>query len=166
MAELIQPEINRTFLTGSGNWTGALNWSGNTLFGRTGYLYFDLSTGDDYQIISLLYPYVKPLKLIVNQLSFSMARVTPTSLSITYKITLTDGVKTFSYGPANYGLSLFWEDFGVAALIPSEWISAASQIIFQIKCYPGYTGRAALRNFSLTAWPPTRPDHLPLMGVH
>jgi len=166
MPETIPLQNDRTFTTGSGNWTGDFTWDEGTLSGKQGNIRILLPPGPTTKTISLAYPAIKPkpgqlhvlrYKTYILTSGFGWPRVdsllTDGSLSITDSFT----------PPSGPG---FWDSWYVNADIPAAWDQASSLLQLTINNLYILDEELALDEFSLIWTPTARIDHLPMMGVH
>lgn len=166
MTERIQPENNRTFTTGSGNWAGDLVWHGDTYLGQQGYISVVCNPSPDTKIISLQYPAIKPVPAQDNALNFKIHSIVESSNGFTLNFKLTDGVYTHELYIEHFYDGPVWLGEGDVWTIEDEWTVENSVLELTIGLVDDPTAELGFDDFSLEAPVPARPDHLPLMGVH
>jgi hypothetical protein len=163
MAEKIQPENNRTFKTGSGDWTGAFTWHSDTLGGHQGYISGTIDEDNPEAIITLHYPAIQPVPNRIHR--FKMSSCLP-AFSVTppfYDWHITDDMG-FSYG-----------EVGICPHTP-DWRSengkfeillgfniAGAEIKIRIWTPSEWWGEIAFDDFSFK--PISHHQFLPILGV-
>jgi len=163
MTERIQPEINRTLSTESGNWTGDVGWSGEEFQGHTGYLVMSFDEFPVVKHISLHHPAIKPLPNKQNTLSFRFVELEETGNVFTVTYQLTDGVYSFEETPGELFAILEWTDMGRPYDIPADWNIENTTLIITISIDEGSPEHIAFDDFSLNA--PGIIQHLPVLGI-
>lgn len=165
MPELIQPEINRTFATGSGDWTGDFVWDGGFLSPYWGNLRVTIDPSNTPQIISLNYPAISAKQGAFNSFEFSAYMIDGFNYQI--NITITDGnyvLEGFYQPPTPAPI---WNGWTQAFDIPADWIIENTQLILTIFGItpPKENKTIALDQFSLTTEAVGKIQYLPLVGV-
>lgn len=163
MTERIQPENNRTFTTGSGDWTGPLAWHPGSLYGRQGYIDCLVDVGNPTKNITLAYPAIQPAPSKRNQFGALFCLTSPIVPFPAVDWMITDGVHTdFKEVGLDPGLSN-WKPFGFTYLVPADWNVSNTQLIISIYALSGNYGEVAFDNFSLK--PLGIRQYLPVVGV-
>ena len=161
--EAIQPEENREFTLGVGNWTGDITWDPGPIGGRSGLIKIDVDPFPAYGVGQLLYPYAKPIRNKYH--NFGLYFFAPLGQPGPYiKVTLTDGVYTFDR--PWYYLDIYdtWIRVSHDVDIPSDWNIEETIVSFTVKNdalldpMTTYADGASFYAF-------TKVDHLPILGV-
>jgi hypothetical protein len=164
MGNRIQPENNRTFKTGAGNWTGPLVWHGDILDFHQGYITVDIPGGGSPVSISLAYPYIKPAPGEFN--GFGGAHLTaliPPDGYLEFTWVITDGVYT-AWTLIEFSGSPFWFGLGGAYSVPADWDIPNTILTISIRDVGGMAGQIAFDDFDLTPYTKAA-QYLPIMGV-
>lgn len=166
MSERIQPENNRTFTTGSGDWVGDLIWHGDTYEGHQGYISVPVEGTATPKTISLQYPAIKP----VPGKDFTL-RTYPHYLEyagsgFTLGWQITDGVYTFSQHLEHFFDGFPWDQIAIVDTMPNDWTPESTTLSLTIGVIEDAPAELVFDHFSFETEAPARTDHLPLMGVH
>lgn len=166
MSELIQPEINRTFSAGLGDWAGDYSWGEEEYLELFAYMQLIRPPPNLPYYTQLLYPAFDspPNKDLI--LTFLMGACFHNNNLVSYSIKLLDGVNTLS--PTSWAdvHTDTWAHHTLTFTTPALWNKRNAKILIQIQNGPWWTTTLRFKNFSLTKATVARVDHLPLLGVH
>jgi hypothetical protein len=164
LGETIPLQNDRTFTTGSGNWSGTFTWNGDVLGGKQGNIRIVLPSGPSAISIALAYPAIKPEPGQLHVLLYKTYRLTSGFPWCRVDSELTDGVYAFTGSftpPSGPG---FWDGAYVNCDIPADWDKLNTQLTLTINNLLGLNEELALDEFSLL-WSSAKIQHLPLVGI-
>jgi len=164
MSERIQPENNREFTTGPGDWTGDFVWHPETLEDRQGFIAFHLPEGGAVKNMSLAYPHIKPVPNKWNDFKGAILALAETNDYALYSWLITDGVYS-NWEKTDFGVQHpWWIGFGMGIDVPSDW--DVENTVLNISAYVP-SGKAAIVAFDAfhLSVEMAKPQYLPLVGV-
>ena len=164
MSERIQPENNREFTTGPGDWAGDFVWHPETLDGRQGFIAFHLPAGGAVKNMSLAYPHINPVLNKQNGFGAAILALAEVDDYALYSWLITDGVY-FNWGQTDRGVEHpSWMGIGISYDVPSDWI--IQNTILNVSAYVP-SGKAAIVAFDAFHLfvEIAKPQYLPLMGI-
>jgi hypothetical protein len=163
MSERIQPENNRTFTTGSGDWTGGLVWHGDTLQGKQGYITCQVDEDNPTKTIILIYPAIQPAPNKNHRFKMSLCLPEFSSNPPHLDWHIIDGAG-FSYGEVGiYPHATEWALTNITFPFPADFNVPGTQLVIEVYALSGNYGQIALDEFSLK--PLGIIQHLPIVGV-
>jgi hypothetical protein len=163
VVEKIQPENNRTFKTGSEDWTGGFTWHSDTLLGHQGYITCKVDEDNPIKTITLVYPAITLTAKKFNRFGalYCLTEFTIQPPAVDWE--LTDG-GIFTYGEVNiYPHVPGWVPFGGDPGVPTGINVNGSTLIISVYALSGNYGEIAFDDFSLK--PHGGIQHLPIMGA-
>jgi hypothetical protein len=164
MGNRIQPENNRTFKTGPGDWIGPLVWHGDILDFHQGYITVPVLGGGQIVTVSLRYPHIKPAPGVIN--GFGGAQITtifPTLGRLQFTWLITDGIYidwTRTEG-SNFNQ---WMSLGDAYNVPQDWNVEDTVFTISMGNPTGDNGEIGFDDFDLTPYTKAA-QYLPILGV-
>lgn len=165
MTERIQPENNRTFTTGKGDWAGDLVWHGDTFLGHQGYISVICEPTPATKTISLKYPAIKPIPTKSNWPDWKVHVIGSTGNGWNLGMKLTDGIYSYENTVQHFFSGPVWLGEGVGGDLPSDWNINNSELSLTISLISDLSGEIAFDDFSLIVLLPTKIQYLPLVGV-
>jgi len=163
MAELIQPENNRTFKTGSGDWAGGFVWHPETILGKQGYISCTITEPNPEITITLAYPAIQAVPNKEHRFRMSACLPTFTLTPPHYDWHITDGAG-FSYGEVgSYPTTPDWYSIDYKFSIPVGFNLTGALLTIKVYTHSECWGEMAFDDFSFK--PVGGPQYLPIMGV-
>jgi hypothetical protein len=110
----------------------------------------------------------KSYKNLLHDFDYSIATKNGAPIVIGGELKISGGGHEF---PLPFDTTLFdyddvWSDITVAFTTPNDWTTTSIEIYFKLSTPDLYPCTISLKDFKIRVMPPTKTDHLPLMGVH